>query len=167
VTAQDNYRRVKPVRDGYHTATPYLTVKNAAAAIEFYKHAFGAEEIRRLVATDGKMMHAEIRIGDSIVMLSDEFPSHGALSPETLGGSAMFVVLSLNDVDTRIQQAVAAGATVLRPVANQFSGDRSGTIQDPFGHRWTLTTHVEDVSDEEMNRRLGAMMRPAPSSENL
>jgi PhnB protein len=161
VIAQDNHGQVKPVRDGYHTATPYVTVKNAPAAIEFYKRAFGAEEIRRLAATDGKIMHAEIRIGDSIIMLSDEFPSHGALSAETLGGSAMFVVLSLEDVDTRIQQAVAAGATVFRPAANQFSGDRSGTIQDPFGHRWTLTTHIEDVSDEEMDRRLGEMMRTA------
>ena len=170
MTAEDNRANcaaVKPVRDGYHTATPYLTVKNAAAAIEFYQHAFGAEEIRRLAAPDGKVLHAEIRIGDSIIMLSDEFPSHSALSPETLGGSAMFIVLSLEDVDARIQQAVAAGATVFRRVANQFSGDRTGTIQDPFGHRWTLTTHIEDVSEEEMNRRLAAMMRTAPSSENL
>lgn len=169
MTIEDDYAKraaVRPVRDGYHTATPYLTVKNAAAAIEFYKHAFGAEEIRRLAAPDGKVMHAEIRIGDSIIMLSDEFPSHGALSPETLGGSAMFVVLSLEAVDARIQQAVAAGATVFRQLANQFSGDRSGTIQDPFGHRWTLTTHIEDVSDEEMNRRLGAIMQTAPLSED-
>ncbi|HEX4631189.1 MAG TPA: VOC family protein [Chthoniobacterales bacterium] len=170
MTAEDNYAAgsaVRPIRDGYHTATPYLTVKNAAAAIEFYGRAFGAEEMRRLVAPDGKVMHAEIRIGDSIIMLSDEFPSHGALSPETLGGSAMFVVLSIEDVDARIQQAVTAGATVFRPAADQFSGDRSGTIQDPFGHRWTLTTHIEDVSEEEMNRRLEAMMRTAESSGNL
>jgi PhnB protein len=157
---------VKPVRDGYHTATPYLTVKGAAAAIEFYTRAFGAKETRRMAGPGGKVMHAEITIGNSIIMLSDEFPSHGALSPETLGGSSMFIVLCLDDVDARVQQALAAGATVLRPVENQFSGDRSGTVLDPFGHRWTLTTHIEDVSDEEMDRRFAAMMGASTSEQD-
>lgn len=110
-------------------------------------------------------MHAEIRIGDSIIMLSDEFPGHGALSPETLGGSPMFIVLCLEDVDARVQQALSAGAAIFRPVEDQFSGDRSGTVQDPFGHRWTLTTHIEDVSEEEMDRRLAAMMGTATAGE--
>jgi PhnB protein len=153
--------KVQPIPAGYHTATPYLIVKNAAAAIEFYTRAFGAKETRRMAGPDGKMMHAEMKIGDSIVMLSDEFPSHQALSPETLGGSPMFVVLYVEDVDARVRQALAAGAKVLRPVEDQFFGDRSGTVLDPFGHRWTLTTHIEDVSDAEMERRFAAIMGTA------
>jgi PhnB protein len=156
----------KPVRDGYHTVTPYLTGKNAAAAIDFYTRAFGAKETRRITGPDGKVMHAEITTGDFIIMLSDEFPSHGALSPETLGGSPIFIVLCLDEVDARVQRALAAGATMFRPIEDQFSGDRSGTVQDPFGHRWTLTTHIEDVSEEEMATRLAAMMGTAPGGEN-
>lgn len=141
----------KPIPDGYHTASSYLVVSDAARAIKFYAHAFDAQERRCLTTPDGKVMHAEIAIGDSIVMLSDEFPSHDAISPEKLGGCASFVVLYIEDVDAGVEQAIRAGATLLRPVADQFFGDRSGTVRDSFGHRWTLTTHIEDVSDAEIN----------------
>jgi PhnB protein len=154
-------RAVKPIPAGYHTASPYLIVSDAKGAIDFYCCAFGATERRRLATPDGKVMHAEITVGDSIIMLSDEFPSHDAISPEKLGGWASFVVLYVEDVDARIEQALQAGATILRPVADQFFGDRSGTVRDPFGHRWTLTTHIEDVSDAEINRRFAQMFGSA------
>jgi PhnB protein len=148
----------KPVPDGYHTASPYLIVANAAAALEFYGSAFGATLKRRLGTPDGQVMHAEMRIGDSIVMLADEFPSHEAFGPDHFGGSPVSVVLYVENADTLYAQAVAAGATSVRPMADQPFGDRSGTIRDPFGHRWTLTTHIEDISDEEIERRFSAMM---------
>ena len=148
---------VKAIPEGYHTASAYLVLNHAARAIEFYAQAFGAKERRCLTTPDGKVMHAEIKIGDSVIMLSDEFPSHDAMAPDKLGGCAMFVVLYVEDVDARIEQAVRAGATILRPVSDQFFGDRSGTLRDPFGHRWTLTTHIEDVSDVEVNRRFAQM----------
>lgn len=148
---------VKPIPDGYHSVSPYLIVCEAARALDFYRRAFGAQERRRLTTPDGKVMHAEIIIGDSIVMLSDEFPDHGAIAPKRLDGCAIFVVLYVEEVDARIEQAVGAGATILRPVADQFFGDRSGTLRDPFGHRWTLTTHIEDVSDAEIDRRFAQM----------
>ena len=150
--------QIAAIPAGYHTVSPYLVVSDAARAIDFYCRAFGAQERRRLTTPDGKVMHAEITLGDSIIMLSDEFPNHDAVAPERLGGSAMFVVLYVEDADGRVEQAVRAGAVILRPVADQFFGDRSGTVRDPFGHRWTFTTHIEDVSDAEINRRFAQMV---------
>jgi PhnB protein len=151
-------RGLKPVPEGYHTASPYLIAANATAALEFYRSAFGATVKRRLVTPDGKIMHAEIKIGDSIVMVADEFPSHEAFGPEHFCGSPVSVVLYVENADTLYAQALGAGATSLRPMTDQPFGDRSGTIRDPFGHRWTLTTHIEEISDEEIERRFGAMM---------
>jgi len=147
---------VKPIPDGYRTVTPYLIVEDAARAIEFYKVAFGATEFMRMAGPGGKVGHAEIRIGDSPVMLADEFPEMGARSPKSLGGSPVSIVLYVPDVDALAGRAIGAGAKVVRPVKDQFYGDRSGTFEDPFGHVWTLATHKEDVSPEEMQRRLGA-----------
>ena len=144
---------VKPIPDGYHTATPYLIVNGAAAAIEFYKKAFGATELLRMAGPDGKIGHAEIKIGNSPIMLADEFPEMGAKSAKTLGGSPMFLMLYVENVDVLAAQAVAAGAKAIRPLQNQFYGDRSGTFEDPFGLWWTISTHVEDVPPEEMKRR--------------
>jgi PhnB protein len=143
----------KPIPDGYHTATPYLIVSGAAKAIEFYKQAFGAKELMRLADPTGKVGHAEIKIGDSVIMLADEFPEMGAKGPQSFGGSPISIMLYVEDVDARFAQAVAAGAQATRPVKDQFYGDRSGTLVDPFGHTWTLGTHKEDVSVEEIGRR--------------
>ena len=151
--------KAKPKPDGYHTATPYLIVKNAASAIDFYTRAFGATELMRFPGPGGTIMHAEIKIGDSPIMLADECPEMNALSPPSLGGSPVLLALYVEDVDAVTQQAIAAGAKVERPVQNQFYGDRSGTLVDPFGHRWSIATHVEDVSFEEMQRRMAAMMK--------
>ena len=150
---------VKPIPDGYSTVTPYLIVHDAAGALEFYKKAFGATELMRFGGPGGKIGHAEIQIGNSRVMLADEHPEMGALSPRTIGGSASGLALYVEDVDARFQQAVAAGGKVLRAVADQFYGDRSGTLEDPFGHKWTLATHKEDVSPEEMHRRMEAFRK--------
>lgn len=152
---------VKPVPDGYHTATPYLICKGAAKAIEFYKEGFGAQELMRLEAPGGTVGHAEIRIGNSIIMLADEHPQMGAVSPETLGGSPVSIMLYVEDVDSRFDQAINAGGTVVRPVQDQFYGDRSGTLKDPFGHQWTIGTHKEDLSQEEIEQRMAAMSQPA------
>jgi PhnB protein len=152
---QPNFR---PVPEGYHTASPYLIAPNAAAALEFYRTAFGATVKRCLATADGKIMHAEMKLGDSIVMLADEFPSHDAFGPEHFGGSPVSVVLYVDNADILYAQAIEAGATSLRPMADQPFGDRSGTIRDPFGHRWTLITHIEDVSEEEIEQRFAAMM---------
>jgi PhnB protein len=149
--------KVKPVPDGFHTATPYLIITNAAGAIEFYKKVFGATELSRLATPDGKVGHAEIRIGDSRIMLADEFPEWDARSPQTIGGSAVFIMLYVDDVDAVVSRAVAAGAKLFRPVADHFYGDRSGSLTDPFGHKWTISTHKEDVSPEEMKRRASAL----------
>jgi PhnB protein len=149
----------KPIPDGYHTATPYLIVQNAAAAIEFYKRAFGATELMRLTDPRGKVGHAEIKIGDSPIMLADEMPEMGFRSPQSIGGAGVSLLLYVEDVDTRFRQATGAGAKVLRPVQDQFYGDRSGTLEDPFGHVWTLATHTEDVSMEEINRRAEALFK--------
>jgi PhnB protein len=139
--------------EGYHTVTPYLTVKGAAEAIEFYKKALGAEEIFRMPMGD-RIGHAELRIGDSMVMLSDEFPEMGHLGPETRGGATSSLMLYLDNADAAFDQAVAAGAKAERAVEDQFWGDRMGTIVDPYGHRWMLATHVEDVAPDEMERRM-------------
>jgi PhnB protein len=151
----------KAIPDGYHSVTPYLIVSGAAQALDFYKRAFGAEERGRMPGPDGKIMHAEIQIGDSIVMLADEFPEMGAKSPQSIGGTPVGLCIYLENVDARFQQAVAAGAKVERPIQDQFYGDRSGTVIDPYGHKWTLATHIEDVTMEEMARRMEAMQPPA------
>jgi len=145
--------RPKPIPDGYHTATPYLIVNDAALAIEFYKEAFGATELLRMAKPDGKIGHAEIRIDDSTIMLADEFPEMGARSPQSFGGSPVSIFLYVENVDAVFAQTVAAGAVVQRPVADQFYGDRMGGVKDPFGHAWYIATHVEDVSPEEMRKR--------------
>jgi PhnB protein len=149
----------KPIPDGYHAATPYLIVNGAAQAIEFYKKAFGATEIMRMAQPGGKVGHAEIKIGDSIIMLADESPDVGARSPQSIGGSPVSIMLYVEDVDRIFSQAVAAGAKVKRPVADQFYGDRTGGIEDPFGHLWYIATHKEDVSPEEMRKRAAAAGR--------
>jgi PhnB protein len=149
----------KPVPDGYHTATPYLIVNGAAQAIEFYKKAFGATELMRMAQPGGKIGHAEIKIGDSPIMLADESPDVGARSPQSIGGSPVSIMLYVEDVDRIFSQAVAAGAKVKRPVADQFYGDRTGGIEDPFGHLWYIATHKEDVSPEEMRKRAAAAGR--------
>src|ERR1700746_1588688 len=149
----------KPIPDGYHTATPYLIIKEAAQAIEFYKKAFGATEVMRFAQPDGKIGHAEIKIGDSHIMLADEFPEMGARSPQALGGSPVSILLYVEDVDARFRQALAAGAKALRAVGDRFYGDRSGTLVDPFGHQWHLATHVEDVPREELRRRSEAFQK--------
>jgi len=154
----------KPVPDGYHAATPYLIVKGAAEAIEFYKRAFGATELLRMADPQGRVGHAEIKIGDSVIMLADEHPAMGYRSPRSLGGSSVSILLYLENVDTVFERAVKTGARVLRPVTDQFYGDRSGTLEDPFGHVWTVATHVEDVPPEEMHRRAQAAMRSAAAS---
>lgn len=151
--------KVNAIPDGYHTATPYLVITDAGKAIEFYKEAFGATENMRLATPDGKVMHAEIRIGDSQIMLCDECPDSNALSPKTIGGTAVSIVLYVEDADTVVKRAVAAGATVLMPVGDQFWGDRCGTVADPFGHKWTVATHTEDVSPEEISKRAQALFR--------
>jgi PhnB protein len=141
---------------GYHSVTPYMTVRDAKAALAFYAEAFGAEKTMQLDMPDGTIAHAEMRIGDSIVMLSEENEAWGTKGPLTLGGSPMFLMLYVADVDAAFARAIAAGASEVRPVADQFYGDRSGTLKDPFGHQWTLATHVEDVSAEEAQRRMEA-----------
>jgi PhnB protein len=150
---------VRPIPAGYHSVTPYIIVQGAARAIEFYKQAFGATEIMRLADPSGKVGHAEIKIGDSNVMLADEHPEMGIRGPKSLGGSPAILLIYVTDVDARFGQAVAAGAKVLRPVKDQFYGDRAGTLEDPFGHVWTIATHIEDVSNEEVNRRFEAAMK--------
>jgi len=141
--------------EGYHSVTPYLTLDDARAALDFYKAAFGATEIVRM-EMGGKIGHAEIRIGDSVVMLSDEWPGHGKLSPKTRGGPTAGLMIYLPDVDAAYQRALDAGATAERPVEDQFYGDRSGSVLDPFGVSWMLSTHVEDVAEDEMKRRMDA-----------
>ncbi|PYS40521.1 MAG: glyoxalase [Acidobacteria bacterium] len=153
--------KVKPVPEGYHTVTPYLIISGAAAALDFYKKAFGAKELFRFPMPDGKIGHAEIKIGDSHIMLADEpegavanTPDHRPFkSPKSSGRTTVGIMLYVEDVDALAKQAVAAGAIELRPVVNQFYGDRSGTYEDPFGHVWTISTHIEDVSSEEMIKR--------------
>lgn len=154
----------KPVPEGYHTVTPYLAVEDAAAAIEYYKKAFGAKERVRMDTPDGKIGHAELEIGDSLVMLSDPFPQASTKPPKQLGGTSASVFLYVEDVDSVVQDAIDAGATVTMPVENQFWGDRFGSVTDPFGHLWSIATHVEDVPPEEMAERAKAAMAAMSSS---
>jgi len=154
----------KPIPEGYRTVTPYLIVKGAAEAIEFYKRAFGATELLRMADPHGRVGHAEIKIGDSVIMLADEHPAMGYRGPRSLGGSSVSILLYLEDVDAVFERALEAGAKAQRPVANQFYGDRTGTLEDPFGQVWTVATHVEDVPPEEMRRRAEAAMKSSASS---
>jgi PhnB protein len=150
---------VKPIPDGYHTVTPYLIVNDAAAAIEFYKKAFGAREECRFLGPEGKVVHAEISIGGARIMLGEECPVMGSRSPTSLGGTASGLMLYVEDVDSLFQQALTTGGKETRPVKNQFYGDRSGTLTDPFGHVWTIGTHVEDVAPEECMRRFEELLK--------
>jgi len=148
---------VKPIPDGYRSLTPYLIVGDAAAAIAFYKAVFGARERLRLAAPEGKVGHAELEIGDCVVMLADEFPGHQAYAPAHFGGSPVTLHLYVEDVDTVVARAIAAGGKPARPVENQFYGDRAGSFTDPSGHVWHVATHIEDVPPDEINRRVAAM----------
>jgi PhnB protein len=145
--------KVKPIPDGYHSITPYLIIRGAKKAMEFYSKAFGAQEVFKMEDEKGTIGHAEMRIGSSIFMLADEKPNMPHKSPATLGGSPISIMLYVEDVDSTFKQAVSAGAEVERPLANQFYGDRTGGVKDPFGFSWYISTHVEDVSPEEMERR--------------
>lgn len=149
-------KKVKPIPEGYHTVTPYLIVKDAAKAIEFYKKAFGATEIMRFAMGDNKIGHAELKLGDSHIMLADEFPAMGYRAPESAESGSVTIHLYVEDVDALAKQATDAGAKILQPVKDQFYGDRTGTVSDPFGHRWNISTHKEDVSLEEMHKRMAA-----------
>jgi PhnB protein len=156
--------QVKAIPAGYHTATPYLVVDNAEQAIEFYKQAFGAEETVRMAGPPGKIAHAEMKIGDSMLMLSDEMPGGGCRSPKSLGGTSASVFLYLEDVDSIFNRAVSAGAKAEMPPQNMFWGNRFGRLTDPFGHAWGVATHVEDVPPEEMSRRAKQAMAQAQGS---
>jgi PhnB protein len=147
---------VKPIPDGYHTVTPYLILNAAGDAIAFYKRAFGAIEVMRMDDPSGKVHHAEISIGGSRIMLADEHPEIEALSPKTIGGSPVSIHLYVEDVDGAVERVVAAGAKLVRPVADQFYGDRVGGIEDPFGYRWFIATHKEDLTMDEIRRRAAA-----------
>lgn len=153
--------KVKAIPEGFHSVNPYLCVSDAARAIEFYKEAFGATERMRMGAPGGKIGHAEIVIGDSIIMLADEHPELNFRSPKTLGGPSSHFMIYVEDVDARVEQAVAAGAKLVKPVKDEFYGDRSGSVEDPFGHLWYISTHMEDVSREEMERRVAAYVEQA------
>jgi PhnB protein len=147
---------VKPIPDGYHTVTPYLITKGAADALEFYKKAFGATELFRMAQPDGKIGHAEIKIGDSPIMLADEFPEMNYVGPQTLGGSPVSLMIYVDDVDAIFNQAITAGAQQQKAVEDKFYGDRIGSLVDPFGHVWHVATHKEDVTPEEMEKRMAA-----------
>jgi PhnB protein len=148
---------VKAIPHGHRTVTPYLAVKGAVKALEFYKQAFGATETYKLMMPDGRVGHAEIRLGDSLIMLSDEFPEFGGKAPDTLGGTPVNLHLYVEDVDAFVKRALDAGATERKPVTDQFYGDRSGQLEDPFGHLWWVATHKEDVPPDEMQQRVEAM----------
>jgi PhnB protein len=154
----------KAIPDGYRTATPYLIVAGAAEAIDFYKRAFGATELLRMADPHGRVGHAEIKIGDSVIMLADEHPAMGYRGPRSLGGSSVSILLYLENVDGVFERAIRAGAKAQRAVTDQFYGDRSGTLEDPFGHVWTIATHVEDVPAEELQRRAEAAMKSSSAS---
>jgi PhnB protein len=151
--------KAKPIPDGFEGATPYLCCKDAARAIDFYKKAFGATEVMRMAEPGGRIGHAEIKIGAALIMLADEHPDFGAISPQSLGGTPVTIHVYVQNVDALVSQAAAAGAKVERPPTDQFYGDRSATLSDPCGHRWMLATHKEDVSPEEMRKRYTAMMQ--------
>lgn len=151
--------KIKPIPEGYNSVTPYIAVKGAVKAIEFYKNAFGAKEVGRLMMPDGSVGHAEIEIGDSKIMLADENVQWGNLSPETVGGTPVMLCLYVEDVDKVFDRAIKAGAKVIgeMTVKDQYHGDRSGSLTDPFGHKWTIMTHIEDVTFKELQKRTDAM----------
>ncbi len=151
-------RRVKPIPQGHHSVTPYLIVGDAASALEFYRKAFGASELVRVPGPQGRIGHAEIKIGDSVIMLADEYPEMDARSPQSFGGSPVSIHLYVEDVDDMAERAIGAGATVVRPVKDQFYGDRSGTVADPFGHVWHIATHKEDLTPAELHKRVEAVI---------
>ena len=151
------------VPQGFHTLTPHLIVRNAAQAIEFYQKAFGAELLGKMLTPDGKVMHAALKVGDSMLMLNDEFPAWGALSPLSSGGSGVTIHIYLDDVDTGFERAVSAGAAVKMPLMDQFWGDRYGIVTDPYGHQWSMATHVRDMSPEQMAEAM-KQMPPMPKS---
>jgi PhnB protein len=147
----------KPIPDGYPRVTPYLYIDGAKAAIDFYTSILGAKERMTMPGPDGKVGHAELTIGDSVIMLADEFPDMGVLGPKSVGGSPVTIHVYVEDVDATFDRAISAGATVLRPVEDKFYGDRGGEFEDPYGHRWSIATQMEDLSPEEMQNRMGAM----------
>jgi PhnB protein len=149
-------RPVKPIPDGYHTITPYLSIKGAAGAIDFYKKAFGATVVMRLAQPDGRVGHAELQLGDSRIMVADEFPEMDFRSPPSIGGSPVHLHMYVANVDAVVSRAVAAGAKIVRPVQDQFYGDRLGTVADPYGHVWHVSTHKEDLSIDELRKRAAA-----------
>ena len=155
---------VQAIPKGYHTITPFMTVRDAARAIEFYKQAFGAKEKGVMKGPGGKVMHAELVIGDSIIMLADEFPEFGSLSPQSTGGSGTGLHIYIEDVDSAFDRAVKAGATVEMPVADMFWGDRYGKLRDPFGHKWSIGTHKADLSMEEMKKGMDEALAKMPKS---
>ncbi|HEX6476618.1 MAG TPA: VOC family protein [Acidimicrobiales bacterium] len=150
--------KVKAIPDGYPQVMPYLSIEGASAAIDFYGKVLGTTERMRMPGPDGKIGHAELQLGDAVIMLADTFPDMGASSPKTLGGSPVTLTVYVDDVDRVFDRAIKEGATSLRPVENQFYGDRMGAFEDPFGHRWNVGTHVEDVSPDEMAKRAAEMM---------
>jgi PhnB protein len=158
VSLSEDVVMAKAIPDGYHSVTPYIICRNAAAAIEFYKTALGAVELFRMAGPDGHIVHAEVKVGDSVVMLGEECEAWGAKSPLTLGGTSFGLCIYVENCDAAFAQAVAAGAKVERPVIDQFYGDRSGTVSDPFGHKWTIATHKEDLSPAELQTRMEAFM---------
>ncbi|HEX8818956.1 MAG TPA: VOC family protein [Archangium sp.] len=158
-------KKALPIPKGYHVVTPSIVVRGADKAIEFYKKAFGAKELSRMPGPDGKLLHAEIKIGDSIVMLSDEFPGMGSSSPETIGGTPSSLMIYTRDVDALFNQALAAGAKVSMPLADMFWGDRYGRVKDPFGHDWQLATRKEDLTPKEMAKRAAAAMSGPPPQQ--
>jgi PhnB protein len=156
--------KTRPIPEGYHSVTPYLIIKGAAGAIDFYKRAFGATELLRMPQADGRIGHAEIKIGDSHVMLADEYPEMGHRSPQTLGGAGVSLMIYVDNVDEVYKRSIAAGAKEVQPLKDQFYGDRSGTLQDPYGHVWTVATHVEDIEPEEIERRARKAMQQKASA---
>ena len=150
----------KPIPDGFHSLTPHLVCDDAVAALDFYKAAFGATELTRLPGPGGKLMHGSVKIGDSILMLTDEFPQYGSFGPKSLKGTPVTIHLYVTDVDAAFAKAVAAGAKVKMPVADMFWGDRYGQVEDPFGHLWSLATHIRDTTPEEMRKAMASMPPP-------
>ncbi|HYL24290.1 MAG TPA: VOC family protein [Burkholderiales bacterium] len=157
--AKRKAKKVRPIPKGYHAVTAYLSVQNAAQALDYYKRAFGAKELVRMPMPDGKVGHAEIKLGDSHVMLADEMPNMGFLSPQSRGGTTVQLHLYVPDVDATVQRALAAGGKLTRPIEDKFYGDRAGTLEDPYGHVWYIATHKEDVPPKEMKRRMDEMAR--------
>jgi PhnB protein len=155
---------VRAIPEGYHSITPHMTVRDAARAIEFYKQAFGAVEKGVSKAPDGKIMHAELRIGDSLFMLSDEFPEYGSMSPLSTGGSGMGLHIYVEDVDSAFDRAVKAGAKAEMPVSDMFWGDRYGKLADPFGHKWSIATHKRNMTNEEIEEEMNQFMKQMPKS---